>query len=104
MVNQELQIAECSFGEIERAAKPDVGGLPLGANQSAGSPGGAEAARTFLPTAVVKIRFGPIVGRFFCRESPGDREQASIGYNWFVLGRSRQRRPRSMFISGCPLL
>src|SRR5438105_13355210 len=104
-MQRELQIVECSLREIECTAKPDVGGLPLGANQSAGSPGGAEAARTFLPTAVVEICFIPIIWRFLGRESPGDWEHASIRYNRFDhLGRSRQRRPRSMFVSVCPFL
>src|SRR6266852_6653121 len=105
-MQRELQIVECSLGEIEWTPKPDIGGLPLGANQGAGSPGGAEAARTFVPTAGVEIRFIPIIRRFFCGESPGDWLQASIRYHLFDLGWSWQRRPRAdrVLVTARPLL
>src|SRR6266481_7919976 len=89
----ELQIRVFALGPLEFAAEPDVGRLPLGANDRAGGALGAETGRAFFPTAHVESRFVPIIRRPLSRVSPGDGLLPGVRNDGLDFRRSGQRGP-----------
>ena len=64
------RVARFGFGHVEGRPQPDRRRIPAGADGDAGRWAGAEAGSAALPSRIVEIAGGPIVGRFLEGISP----------------------------------
>src|SRR5207245_7435494 len=72
VVQEQVYVLRLSFRQRELAAKPDVGGFPLGADNRARRAFSAEAAGAFFPGGIVEICLNPLFPWLLQSVSPGD--------------------------------